>query len=163
MSKVNDLTGQTVAGQYILAKAPARSTRNTTRAWWHCRCACGKETVKDTKSLRRAARTGGTAYCTKQCVFLLDRAQHTGAMGRAVRDAKEAQPAFLSKLPTQQCWWCGKEPRPAAPNSVVKRNAAGSWTQGNTISVCRRCFMMRGGMAQGDFIAHLKAILDRHG
>lgn len=162
MSQVRDRTGQTIQGQYIIGRAPSKVRRHGAMSHWYCRCACGRESVKDAHTLNRAVRLGKSMYCTSQCPLIVAQAKFAGQLGRDIRAAKEAEPGFLSHVPKQPCWFCGTPPGPAG-HVVTKRNASGTWTQGNSVSTCKRCLHMRAGRPLGQWYAEMRAILDRHG
>lgn len=176
-----DLTGQRFAALTVLEYIGIRDSANHA-SMWKCRCDCGN--VLNLASYR--IRTGHTRSCgQKGCLFNPHR-KYATLREAAIRCFYQSyQRAAIARnyvfelsyeqfeiIIKQECFYCGKKYiyTIQAARQGVKLLACGldrvdnvlGYTIENTVPCCKICNIAKASMLQADYIAHCKAIAERH-
>jgi hypothetical protein len=164
VSKVNDLTGKTVAGVIVLGKARSTGGEKGVAAVWMCLCGCGATFLRDARGLKDTANTGSVANCGK-CPDTWAAKQRGGFGGAQARILGAQDAPLLESLRTGPCHWCGRVPAPQgkdAGNRITKLDWTRDWAPSNTTAECGGCQRIRGFRQAHEFLAQVALIAGRH-
>lgn len=170
-----DETGNRYGKLLVISKGESHKSVNASKAYWICRCDCGK-----TKSIRgESLRSGKTTSCG--CLQLESNKRRTmpnleGARRRAIRFLKgNAKPRFLEwdlsddeaiSLMGKDCYYCGCHP------SNISRSSSGNYfysgidrvdntkgyVTGNVVPCCGQCNYSKSDLSVGDFLNWIKMV-----
>jgi len=164
MSKVNDLTGQIVAGVVVLGKSTSTGGSGGVKARWMCLCRCGAPFVRPADYLRTTEKKGGIAVCGL-CPDTREAKSRGGFGGSQARELGAKDAPLLEAVRKSPCHWCGADKAPHAKdagNRITKLDWTKEWSERNMIAECGWCQRNRGFRPAKMFLDWVGQIAERH-
>ena len=168
---------------------PPSNYKNTSKAFWKCRCICNNEIVV----LSEALRNGRTKSCGCKKGALISsksRLSNKGQAGfnrllqRYKRQARSRNIKFnlsieeFRKLTSSQCFFCNKNPEQISNladvqgmtqsgikfgaykyNGIDRLNPNGDYEQTNVVACCKICNRIKSDMTLQELEKHLRSML----